>query len=88
MADLRVELYGELVVHLVGVDRRTFDFFAERNASESFRLGSTILRVGSFRPRRQPRQGATSAHATSAHGALGGAFPVREPEALQLQVQA
>lgn len=43
MADLRVELYGELVGHLVGVDRRTFDFVAERNAIETFGLGSTIL---------------------------------------------
>ncbi|MDH6237810.1 hypothetical protein H4V99_002555 [Cryobacterium sp. CG_9.6] len=43
MADLRVELYGELVGHLVGADRRTFDFIATKNAIERFGLGSTIL---------------------------------------------
>lgn len=43
MADLRLELYGELVGHLVGADRRTFDFVADKNAIEKFGLGSTIL---------------------------------------------
>lgn len=43
MADLRVELYGELVGHLVGTDRRTFDFVTHNNAIEKFGLGSTIL---------------------------------------------
>lgn len=43
MADLRVELYGELVGHLVGTDRRTFDFITHANAIERFGLGSTIL---------------------------------------------
>ena len=43
MADLRVELYNEVVGHLVGTDRRTFDFVADENAIEKFGLGSTIL---------------------------------------------
>jgi transcriptional regulator with XRE-family HTH domain len=43
MADLRVELYGELVGHLVGTDRQTFDFVATKNAIDTFGLGSTIL---------------------------------------------
>ncbi len=43
MADLRVELYGELVGHLVGADRRIFDFIADKHAIETFGLGSTIL---------------------------------------------
>lgn len=43
MADLRVELYGELVGHLVGANRRTFDFVTHANAIETFGLGSTIL---------------------------------------------
>jgi len=43
MADLRVELYGEVVGHLVGTDRRSFDFVAIDNAIETFGLGSTIL---------------------------------------------
>ncbi len=43
MADLRVELYGELVGHLVGVDRRSFDFIVNKNAIDTFGLGSTIL---------------------------------------------
>jgi serine/threonine-protein kinase HipA len=43
MADLRVELYGELVGHLVGVHRRIFDFVTHANAIETFGLGSTIL---------------------------------------------
>ncbi|MBH0024966.1 type II toxin-antitoxin system HipA family toxin [Salinibacterium sp. SWN248] len=43
MADLRVELYGELVGHLVGSDRRTFDFIATPEAIATWGLGSTIL---------------------------------------------
>src|SRR5665647_3907020 len=43
MADLRVELYGQLVGHLVGTDWRTFDFRTARAAVERFSLGSTIL---------------------------------------------
>ncbi|EPR77349.1 HipA [Leifsonia rubra CMS 76R] len=43
MADLRIELYGELVGHLVGTHRRTFDFVATKGAIEKFGLGSTIL---------------------------------------------
>ncbi|WP_104133775.1 type II toxin-antitoxin system HipA family toxin [Cryobacterium sp. Y62] len=43
MGDLCVELYGELVGHLVGMDRRSFDFVTEKNAIETFGLGSTIL---------------------------------------------
>jgi len=43
MADLRVELYGQLVGHLVGTDWRTFDFRTAREAVERFSLGSTIL---------------------------------------------
>ena len=43
MADLRVELYGELVGHLVGTNRRTFDFVTHANAIATFGLGSTIL---------------------------------------------
>ncbi|MGV8912539.1 MAG: type II toxin-antitoxin system HipA family toxin [Rhodoglobus sp.] len=43
MADLRVELYGELIGHLVGSDRRTFDFIATPEAIAMWGLGSTIL---------------------------------------------
>jgi serine/threonine-protein kinase HipA len=43
MADLRVELYGVLVGHLVGTDRRVFDFLTHPTAIETFGLGSTIL---------------------------------------------
>ena len=43
MADLRVELYGELVGRLVGTDRRSFDFVTDKNAIETFGLGSAIL---------------------------------------------
>ncbi|WP_022887112.1 type II toxin-antitoxin system HipA family toxin [Glaciibacter superstes] len=43
MADLRVEIYGELVGHLVGADRRTFDFVTDPHAIEAFGLGSTVL---------------------------------------------
>lgn len=43
VADLRVELYGELVGYLVGTDRRTFDFSTVKNAIDTFGLGSTIL---------------------------------------------
>lgn len=43
MADLRVELYGHLVGHLVGTDWRTFDFRATREGVERFTLGSTVL---------------------------------------------
>lgn len=43
MADLRVELYGYLVGHLVGTDWRTFAFRAEPSAFARFELGSTVL---------------------------------------------
>ena len=43
MTDLRVELYGQLVGYLLGDNRRTFDFAADKNAIEKFGLGSTIL---------------------------------------------
>lgn len=43
VADLRVELYGELVGLLVGIDRRAVDFVAARNATDTFGLGSTFL---------------------------------------------
>lgn len=43
VGDLRVELYGELVGHLVGRDRRSFDLATEKNAIETFGLCSTIL---------------------------------------------
>lgn len=43
MADLRVELYGELVGHLMGADRRTFDFVTAPNAIDAFGLASTTL---------------------------------------------
>ena len=43
MAELRVELYGEIIGHLVGANRRTFDFATYANAIETFGLGSTIL---------------------------------------------
>jgi len=43
MADLRVELYGEVVGTLVGTDRRTFDFITKESAIAEFGLGSTIL---------------------------------------------
>jgi hypothetical protein len=43
VADLRVELYGELVGHLVGHDRSEFDFVASRNAIDTFGLGSKVL---------------------------------------------
>lgn len=43
MADLRVELYGEVVGTLVGTDHRTFDFVTDANAIARFGLGSTIL---------------------------------------------
>ncbi|WP_158250876.1 hypothetical protein [Cryobacterium sp. Y82] len=39
VGDWRVELYGELVGHLFGTDRRTFDFVTARNAIETFSLG-------------------------------------------------
>ena len=35
MANLRVELCGELVGHLVGTERRTFDFVTDKNAIEN-----------------------------------------------------
>lgn len=43
MADLRVELYGEVVGRLIGQDWRTFDFEADRSAIRRFSLGSTIV---------------------------------------------
>ncbi len=43
MPELRVELYGELVGHVVGVSGRTFDFVTHANAIETFGLGSTVL---------------------------------------------
>lgn len=43
MAHLRVELCGEIVGHLVGANRRTFDAVTLANAIETFGLGSTIL---------------------------------------------
>lgn len=43
MTNLRVELYGHLVGHLVGKDWRTFDFATDRRAFEKFELGSTVL---------------------------------------------
>jgi serine/threonine-protein kinase HipA len=43
VADLRVELYGELVGYLVGTDRRSFDFVTDSQAIAIFGLGSTIL---------------------------------------------
>jgi len=43
VADLRVELYGELVGHLVGTDRRSFDFVTDPHAIAVFGLGSTML---------------------------------------------
>lgn len=43
MADLRVELYGHLIGHLIGKDWRTFDFRTDRAAFEHFELGSTVL---------------------------------------------
>ena len=39
----RDELRGELVSHLVGANRRTFDVVTLENAIETFGLGSTIL---------------------------------------------
>lgn len=43
MADLRVELYGQLVGRLTGADWRTFDFATDRTAFNTFSLGSTVL---------------------------------------------
>lgn len=43
MADLRVELYGTLVGHLIGGDWRTFDFRTSAEGIERFALGSTVL---------------------------------------------
>ena len=43
VADLRVELYGELVGYLVGTDRRSFDFVTHPHAIAVFGLGSTVL---------------------------------------------
>ena len=45
VGDLRVKLSSELVGHLVGPDRRTFDFVTARNATEAFGLGSMTLSV-------------------------------------------
>lgn len=42
MGDLRVELYGTLVGHLVG-DSRTFDLRIDPSVFDTFDLGSTIL---------------------------------------------
>ena len=43
VADLRIELYGHLIGHLIGKDWRTFDFRTDRAAFEHFELGSTVL---------------------------------------------
>lgn len=43
MADLRVELYGRLVGHLVGTSSRTFDFRTDRSVLEHWAPGSTVL---------------------------------------------
>lgn len=43
MGDLRVELYGTLVGHLSGRDRRTYDFRSAAEGVHRFGLGSTIL---------------------------------------------
>ncbi|UTT58960.1 type II toxin-antitoxin system HipA family toxin [Cellulosimicrobium cellulans] len=43
MGDLRVELYGRLVGHLVGSSSRTFDFRTDRSVLERWPPGSTVL---------------------------------------------
>ena len=43
MADLVVELYGQLVGHLRGEDWRTFDFTVDPAAFERFGIGSAVL---------------------------------------------
>ena len=43
MGDLRVELYGRLVGHLVGTGSRTFDFRTERSVLQHWPPGSTVL---------------------------------------------
>jgi serine/threonine-protein kinase HipA len=43
MADLRVELYGRLVGHLVGTSSRTFDVRTDRSVLEHWPPGSTLL---------------------------------------------
>lgn len=43
MADLRVELYGTLVGHLIGRDWRTFDLRTSAEGIERFALGSPFL---------------------------------------------
>ncbi|MBE9939600.1 type II toxin-antitoxin system HipA family toxin [Cellulosimicrobium cellulans] len=43
MADLRVELYGRLVGHLVGTSSRTFDFRTDRFVLAHWAPGSTVL---------------------------------------------
>jgi len=43
MGDLRVELYGRLVGHLVGTSSRTFDFRTDRSVFEHWPPGSTVL---------------------------------------------
>jgi serine/threonine-protein kinase HipA len=43
MGDLRVELYGHHIGHLVGADFRTFDFAPAEEAFDVFALGSTVL---------------------------------------------
>lgn len=43
MGDLRVELYGRLVGHLVGSSSRTFDFRTDRSVLEHWPPGSTVL---------------------------------------------
>lgn len=43
MGDLRVELYGVPVGHLVGRDRRSFDFRTGPEGLRQFGLGSTVL---------------------------------------------
>ncbi|WP_235508281.1 HipA domain-containing protein [Agromyces sp. Soil535] len=43
MRELAVELYGQLVGHLLGDDWRRFEFRAAADAFERFELGSTVL---------------------------------------------
>lgn len=43
MADLRVELYGRLVGHLVGASSRAFDFRTDRSVLAHWAPGSTVL---------------------------------------------
>jgi len=58
MADLRVELYGRLVGHLVGTSSRTFDFrtdrFAELLPEEAASSATSPRERGSGRPTSRP----------------------------------